>query len=453
MLLSITIKNIQHIESMQLALDLNQNKLTCLAGKNGIGKTTLIKAVQNLKFADTFAQTSPSSIFKETSSINYQADSVEYRFDFDSNLRSLNPRLLIPEEIKSSIDVELPMPHGQRFNFFESIIKSDGQIRRSIVLGDHQKPAELIELLNYIYATTKFNDLVQITVGKLDYYCILLDDSKYIREDYLSSGEFFLISLYRKIKNKKKLIVIDEIDISLDAAAQTKLASKLREFCARYGVNILFTTHSLPLMKTLEHGELFFMEELDGNIEPRLASYNMVKSILYGFRDWDKYILTEDKVLKDFLEYLIDEFRQDLFYRYKIIYIGTANRVVDLLRRNVTEEFFSKKSNVIAVLDGDQVMYGWANTAENTYFIPIESVEKSIHSHYNHGPNELTERVNIAGAMKAKDLYGAIIKQGLMSQNELFCFIKTSHREDLAALMTILRGFLLKPEAGVLANL
>lgn len=430
---------------MQLQLDLDAHKLTCLAGKNGIGKTTLIKAVQNLKFADTFAQTSPSSIFRDTSSISYQADSVAYHFDFDSNLRSLNPRLLIPEDLKANIDVELPMPHGQRFNFFESIIKADGEIRRSIVLGQHQRPRELIDLLNHIYATDKFDGLVQITVGRSDYYCILLNDSKYIREDYLSSGEFFLISLYRKIKNKKKLIVIDEIDISLDAAAQTKLAEKLRDFCIKYSVNILFTTHSLPLMKTLKHGELFFMDDIDGVVAPRLASYNLIKSILYGFRDWDKYILTEDAILKDFLEYLIDEFRQDLFYRYKIIYIGPALSVVNLLRRNVTEEFFSEKSNVIAVLDGDQKVYGWAQKAEDTFFIPIESVEKSIFTHYKNGSNELTKRINLIGINKAKDLYRAIIQQGLMSQSEIFNFIKTTHREDLTALIGTLKKFLLKP--------
>ena len=39
------------------------------------------------------------------------------------------------------------------------------------------------------------------------------------REDYLSSGEYFLIRLYRTIMSSARLIVIDEIDISLDAVA------------------------------------------------------------------------------------------------------------------------------------------------------------------------------------------------------------------------------------------
>lgn len=446
MKLSISIKNIQHISSLFLELDLGENKLTCLAGRNGIGKTTLVKAVQNLKFADTFAQTSPASIFRDDSSILYRVNGAEYRFDYDSNLRSLNPKILIPEDLKNSIDVELPMPYGQRFNFFEDIIRADGEIRRAIILGQHQKPTELIELLNHIYGTDKFDDLVQVGVKKKDYYCILLGESKYIREDYLSSGEFFLISLYRKIKNLNKLIVIDEIDISLDAAAQTRLAERLRDFCRKYEVNILFTTHSLPLMKTLDHGELYYIEAQGEELIPRLASYNLIKSLLYGFQDWDKYILTEDEVLSDMLEYLIDNFRQELFYRYKVIYIGAAQSVVNLLRRNTTEEFFSAKSNVIAVLDGDQRIYAWANNSENTYFLPIESVEKAVHYHYANGPNILSDALQVELPLKPKDLYRCLMRQGVLTQRGVFAFLKESHQEAFEPLVRVLKAFLMKPE-------
>ena len=47
--------------------------------------------------------------------------------------------------------------------------------------------------------------------------------------------------------SSRKLIVIDEIDISLDAAAQAKLVEQLRLSCQKYAVNIVFTTHSLTL--------------------------------------------------------------------------------------------------------------------------------------------------------------------------------------------------------------
>lgn len=139
------------------------------------------------------------------------------------------------------------MPYGNRFNFFQSISNADHEIRRNIVLENYSHPDELIDLFGAIYNSSKFDNLRCITIKKKTYYCLILGESRYIREDYLSSGEYFLISLYRNIVSSRKLIVIDEIDISLDAAAQAKLVEQLRLSCQKYAVNIVFTTHSLTL--------------------------------------------------------------------------------------------------------------------------------------------------------------------------------------------------------------
>ncbi|MDG6399263.1 AAA family ATPase [Pseudomonas quasicaspiana] len=441
-LLELEVKNIQHIKSMTININLDDKKLTCLVGRNGVGKTTLVKALQNLQFADTFTQTSPASIFNDQSAISYKIDSVEYRFEYDSKLRSLNTKAIIPESIKRNIDVELPMPFGKRFNFFESIVRADLDIRRAIVLEQYETPTELIDMLNYIYSTDKFDRLIQVTVKKIDYYCILLDDSRYIREDYLSSGEFFLISLYRKVKNHCKLIVIDEIDISLDAAAQTKLAHSLREFCKRYEVNVLFTTHSLPLMKTLSYGELFHVEEKNEVISPALASYNYIKSILFGFKGWDRYILTEDYVLQKFMEHIIDKFRANIFFKYKTIYIGGGTNVIDLLKRNALEGFFANVEDVIAVLDGDQAQLRYVKKSQNTFCIPIESVEKALYADYQRGVMRLVDVVGGVDATDAKDFYKKIIKNLLMSETDIFEYLYADERFDFVPFTESLKNFL-----------
>ncbi|UUQ67616.1 ATP-binding protein [Pseudomonas fuscovaginae UPB0736] len=445
MKLTIQISNIQHVRSMVVDFDLSLCKLTCVVGRNGVGKTTLVKAMQNLRFADTFAQTSPTSIFGENSKLTYITDENKYSFHYDPDLRTLNSKDIIPEKIKTSVDAELPMPYGQRFNFFQSIVSADLEIRRSIVLEIYEHPEELINMLNGIYSTSRFDKLVEIKIKKSYYYCVLLEDSKYIREDHLSSGEFFLISLYRKIKGGSKLIIIDEIDISLDAAAQTKLAEKLRVFCQKYSVNIFFTTHSLPLMKTLEYGELFHLEETDGILSPATVSYNFIKSLLFGFEGWDKYILTEDEVLQRFLEFIINKFCSKIFYRFKIIYIGGAHNVVNLMKRNAAERFLTTEDNVISILDGDQADQKHVINYKNVHCIPFNSVEKKIYEDYLAGSEDLVKISNGIKFRDNKDMFSKLTGKKLMSESQIFEYLCNAYVNEITEFSEKLKSFLYDP--------
>lgn len=210
------------------------------------------------------------------------------------------------------------------------------------------------------------------------YYVIPHDGDYYLREDYFSSGEYFLISLYRRIRSRYMAIFIDEIDISLDAAAQVRLVEWLRKFKERYQTKFIFTTHSLAMMRTVSD-ELFYMEEQpDGTTTIERRSYGFVKSTLFGFNGWEKYILTEDEMLKAFLEYLISQHCVRPFYQFKIIYVGGSQNTTDLMQRNKTDKFLTDEyKNVIVVLDGDQKKKAFSKK-ENVFFIPMESVEKEL---------------------------------------------------------------------------
>lgn len=440
MLITFDVRHIQHVESIILSLNLSEHKLSCIVGKNGIGKTTLIKAIKNLSLADTFKKTSSDSIFRTDSTITYKVNEDIYSFEYDETINSLNCKSTIPEEVKINVDVELPLPHGQRFNFLQTISDVDADLRRAIVLEDYSNPAELITFLNEIYDSKKFDDIKAIQVKGVEYYCITLPNNRYIREDYLSSGEYFLISLYRKIKSRRKLIVIDEIDISLDAAAQVRLIKWLRACCTEFKVNILFTTHSLAMMRMLEDGELHYMRTEEGKTEVVQASYNYIKSVMFGFNGYDKYILTEDITLRDFLRYIIARYCPNTFYKYHIIHTGTAASVADLLNRNMTEEFLSIERNVIAIMDGDMRANEIGNRA-NTYCIPLDSVEKAIHHlHENGGVHP--RLTGVIPQKQHKRVYNDLILRNLMSQTEIFELLCNTYNADIEAFAEILKGFL-----------
>ncbi|WP_063837685.1 ATP-dependent nuclease [Pseudomonas veronii] len=459
MQISFEINNVQHINAASFLIDTDQNKLTCIVGKNGAGKTTLIKAIRNFCSADTFSKTSSDSIFSPASSVIYRAGESEFQFTYDDDIRSINCRSPIPDDIKALIEVELPMPHGQRFNFFQSISSADSDIRRSIVLSNHSQPTELIEFLADIYGTRKFDTLVEIEVKKESYYCLPLAENRYIREDYLSSGEYFLISLYRKIKSKNKLIVIDEIDISLDAAAQARLIENLRGFCKKYEINVLFTTHSLAMMRTLRDDELFYMEEIEGVTQIRPASYNYIKSILFGFKGWDKYILTEDEELKSLIEYVINKTsNDDLFFRYKIIPAGGADNVIDLMERNALEHFLTTPDNVITILDGDKKDNRRVQRSTSIYCTPIRNIESALFEEYKdiNFPYRLPEHVNY---VNEKSLFAEMTRRHkIISVPQLHNYIYDKYEKDFESLSEALRRFLSPraveefPVGGVLAQ-
>lgn len=438
--LSVLIAHVQHISKLDFRLSLERNGLHCIVGRNGAGKTTLVRALRNLSNADTFVKTAGPRIFRDQSMIRYTVDDAEYVFSYDPTLRTLNSREAIPQEVRGAISAELPMPFGSRFNYAKSASEADSAFRISIAMQDLTRPAELINFLQAIYETRKYERLIEVSVRNRSYYAIEQDDGKYIREDYLSSGEFFLINLYRTIKSNSRLIVIDEIDLSLDAAAQAKLVDWLRGFCEEYRCSILFTTHSLAIMRTLKASELAYIDMENGEATISAASYSYTKARLFGFRGWDRYILTEDVVLEGLIEHLIAHRCHRRFLSHKTIYVGGGNQVADLLKRNEAHEFLAPQANVIAVIDGDQrgeVHAGW----DRVYLVPIESVEKELFARFQQDTTfPFTPlRQNI---LHAKELSKHIQMSNIASIDEIYQYVVQANESAFAELIAVLNDFL-----------
>ncbi|EMP3074778.1 AAA family ATPase [Vibrio alginolyticus] len=455
MKIKITVKNVQHIKKQEVTFDLSKNGITCIAGKNGVGKTTLIRAIRNLPINSTFQETAAPYIFSQSSSISYVIEGMEeIVFNYNRFIKAIDTRQSIPEDIKGIINVELPIPHGERFKHFKSLSDKDEEIRAHIANTNYSTPNELIRLLNDIYGEDRFRSLKEINLNKSTYYVILRDDDErfYIREDYFSSGEYFVVNLYKQIKQGKKLIVIDEIDISLDAMAQVNLVNSLRKLCRENNTNIIFTTHSLALMKTLKKDEIFYMEiSKDGHeiiIHPK--SYNYIKSVMYGFSGFDKYILTEDECLKNYMQYLIRNSGINTYFKYEIIYIGGATQVVDLIKRNSESKFFSTEENIIAVLDGDQKGKGYLKEMENIVFLPFTNIEMEVYNQYMEGKiviDGLREIKNKKESDRAKNLYSQLTKfkhssSPLMSEPDIYALLQKTNPEGVSKFQEQLIKFL-----------
>lgn len=390
MTIEVKISNVQHIKNLNFNIDLSKIDIACIVSKNGTGKTTIIKSLRNLQYADTFLKTSSKFIFNKDSVIEICLLGQEYKYTFNEKLNLLDSKTIVKKDIKEGLSVELPIPFGDRFNHFKTLSDIDDSLREIISRDSYEKPTHLIDFLHEIYENRDYSNLRVATIQKKQVYFTLSENGYYVREDYLSSGEYFVLNLYKMIYGNKSLIIIDEVDISLDASAQVKLIELLTKLCRENGKKILFTTHSLALIKTMPPESIFYLESKGDNISLSNKSYNYIKSIMFGFKGWDKYILTEDLVLSEYLEYLIKKMH-NVFFDYRIVYIGGADNTIDIMLRNEQAQIFSEPKNVIAVLDGDQkhkIDNEWGREKfqgikQNIHFIPFESIEKDIFSIYN----------------------------------------------------------------------
>jgi ABC-type phosphonate transport system ATPase subunit len=437
MLFQVELKNVRPIKALTFSLDLNRNAPLCIVGRNGAGKTTLAKAIMNFALADTFLRTTSEGALRHDSLVRYTIDGHSFEFAYDSDVGSLSTRQPAPQALRKLVSVELPIPHGQRFSYFHTLAEADADIRREIILEQQTRPKELISFLTRIYGDARFEGLQEVRFprGVCSFY--RTEDDRYVREDYFSSGEFFLVNLYRRLQSGPRLIFIDEIDISLDAAAQARLVDELRALCTAFSVNVVFTSHSLALMQTLQAGELQYLDATGDQSTLEERSFAYVKSLMFGFRGWDRYILVEDEVAKLVVEYLIDQYCTPAFYSHHVIEVGGAGQVVSLLVRNRAQGFLAAPDSVIAILDGDQAGSGHADQPF-THCMPIWSVESIFEVLYGQAEfaprlPAITEAALPEKKGRAKALFRTYRRLRLKSDQQIVELVCASQAEAMQA--------------------
>lgn len=441
--LQVTLDAIQHVAHLHLEVDLSKSGLMCFVGRNGAGKTTLVRALRNLSNSDTFVRTATPYAFSKGSRIVYDLDGEQITFAYNDAVRSLDCHEKISKEFRELIAAELPMPYGARFNYFRSASEADQDIRTAIALGTYDRPDELISFLNAVYETDRYSAMVEVRLRGKSYYALVREDGTYVREDYLSSGEHFLINLFRTIKGPSKLLVIDEIDLSLDAAAQANLPGWLRGFCEKYDRKILFTTHSLALMQQLEIEELFYMEEQNGGVSITPTSFSQAMLKLFGFIGYDRYIATEDKKLIALIHHLVKKYCPTTLLSYKVIYIGGASQVAGFIESNDTDRFLAAPERVIAILDGDQCKEKYAQN-DRIHMIPLKSVEKALWAARQEDAEFpfVTERDNFTGD---KDFENYLKDKKIATQEQIFDYLIARQEAGFQSIARVLTDLLPPP--------
>lgn len=447
----VEITHIQGINSCTFELTQDSPNLQCIVGKNASGKTTFIRAIANIAISDVFKTQCTRHIFDELKSkITYKISGNDYSYTYNKRLQVLDCKGLIPEEDDvKKFCIECSFPYGNRYSHIQKIRSKDQDIRAQISLNNYETPHELIKFMNQIYNTLKFDNIKEINFNKFSVCVFLQSNGKYIREDHLSSGEFFLINLYRTFKDpEKKFIIIDEIDSALDAEAQVNLVRYLRELSNQENKKIVFTSHSLALIKTLAPNELLYLSNENGTATLTPQSYHYIKSLLFGFKGFDKYILVEDEMTRCFLQFLIQKRIKTSFFKYKILPVGTANSIIALYEKNKHEQFLSEIENILIILDGDQHT---SQAPKERLFLPFKDIEIYLYELFLDDNQSLYPLVQdeIAFIAKSQNLskaskafYQYLLKRFHLQENSIFNFIIDRETDALSLLTEQLTSFL-----------
>lgn len=376
MMISLNINKLQHIDELSVDFDFTIEPLICMTSKNGVGKTSIIKSLALLKDTTIISKTSSMFSMDEKTKIEIHLNEDKYTFTYNNN--ELDTKDILKDE--SLLNVELPIPYGKRFSEFPALGNIDMELRELFLKGQYNTPSDAITFLEKIYAGDKFKNLKEVKIKGVSYYFIPLSENKYIREDYFSSGEFFVLSIYKMMTSSSKLIIIDEIDVSLDSSAQISLMTAIKDMCLANDKKILFTTHSLAIMRTIyDHGTpIIYLKNEDNKTTANEVSYSFIQFEMFGFHGYDKYIFTEDKTLESYIKEKLSNLITT--NRVKIVYIGGCDQVVDIMKRNKAYQFICAPGNAIAILDGDAARkYG---SRDDVLLSPFDDIEDEMYRKY-----------------------------------------------------------------------
>ncbi|WP_369158195.1 AAA family ATPase [Candidatus Thiodiazotropha sp. LNASS1] len=349
---SVSLQSVNNIDNLEIDFDFSATNIIVITGRNGIGKTTIIKSFYLLSDPDIFSKSSGENAVNYASRVSFSLNGIEpFGFYYNARLGAFDTKDALPGE--GYIVSELPIPYGARFQHYSSVSKVDAELKFNIASADYKRASNLIAFLSDVYSSNKFDNLKSTKIKNNEYYFILKEDDYYLREDHFSSGEFFLIQLYRLIGSGAKLILVDELDVALDAVAQVNLYSSIKPILQENNSRLIVVSHSLAFMETVDEGCLYYLEKEDGIISLEVRSFSYIKSDLFGFQGYDRYFLTEDEVLEEFIEFLIRYYSIACHYQHITIGVAGVNQVRMIVEKNDDRKIFADSNKVLCVVDGD----------------------------------------------------------------------------------------------------
>lgn len=297
----VTISDLRNIKRMEF--DIPDRGVWVLTAGNGGGKSSLLACLRRIGYRLAFPVHFPTSQRSsrldnfENASVNYELNQVSVTYAYSGTRWVPTP--------KRNANL------FQKFGYADVVYIGATAERITPKPGDFDptkvRKAEtyLIDNANNIFDTDRFSNLkrVNLTRGQWNRAFVMAhDDSRrtYHSEAHFSMGELCVLNLLGKIADcpNNSLLLIDELELAIHPKAQIRLLDYLKLEAKRKELTIIFSTHSVTILKSIDKKNLICLKEESGVISPVYGCY---PTYALGFiasdeeRSCDIFVYVEDE--------------------------------------------------------------------------------------------------------------------------------------------------------------
>jgi hypothetical protein len=184
------------------------------------------------------------------------------------------------------------------------------------------------------------------------------------------------------------LILLDEIELALHSSALRRLVYFLEDVSKKYNFSIIFSTHSIELIRSLNPENIFYIQKhADESLEiikpcyPVYATRNL-ESSNYGH---DLIIMVEDNLAKMIVDNILSKKRLLGNKRVLVIAVGGWTEVIRFAYDTIRSNLALKTTKIVIILDRDikDQVSGFMKNNNIGFsippnFLPIKSLEKYL---------------------------------------------------------------------------
>jgi hypothetical protein len=361
---TIEIRNLRNIS--KLRFEIPDRGVWLLTASNGGGKTSLLACLRRIGYSNAFPVHFPSSL-QSTRLDDHSSGTVTYEVHGQSVEYAYRGERWTPR----------PRSNSSLFDRlgYASVMYIGATAERITPRPEDFEPrnlraasAAIIDDANLIFETGKFSMLrtINLTRGVGNEAFVLSlggNPQTYHSEKHFSLGELCVLKLLRLLKeaSNNSMIIVDELEMALHPRAQVKLLHYLEEQARVKSLTVIFSTHSVTLLKSINRRRIIYLEKQDdGEIKPIVGCFPT-----YAIGN----IASDEETLPDIVLYVEDVFARDALTAFfekfadehfsdptarpttKIVPVGPFSAVVAFLERNrsVLPDQVTQK----AVLDND----------------------------------------------------------------------------------------------------